>query len=172
MLGQRLRRWPNIEPTLDKCTMFERKSFCPANQDICMTFMQCRPNVFDVGPTLHKVIRMFCVYWVTIQTWSSSFQIPAVIQSVCLQVGDQVGAKDKGFELLLHRCRSSIYELLWFESLLLMRLWVLNAYLVLLLNRALAYPPALLPSGGPLSREFWQLSTPLKPGLGVWELLF
>ena len=81
-------------------------------QDICMTFMQCRPNVFDVGPTLHKVIQMFCVYWVTIQTWgSSSFQIPAVIQSVCLQVGDQVGAKDKGFELLPHRCRSSIYEL-------------------------------------------------------------
>ena len=31
MLGQRLRRWPNIEPTLDKCTMFERKSSCPAN---------------------------------------------------------------------------------------------------------------------------------------------
>ena len=31
MLGERLRRWPNIEPTLDKCTMFERKSSCPAN---------------------------------------------------------------------------------------------------------------------------------------------
>ena len=30
---------------------------------------------------------------------------------VCLQVGDQVGVKDKGFELLPHRCRSSIYEL-------------------------------------------------------------
>ena len=27
MLGQRLRRWPNIEPPLDKCTMFERKSY-------------------------------------------------------------------------------------------------------------------------------------------------
>ena len=81
-------------------------------QDICMTFMQYRPNVFDVDPTLHKVIQMLCVYRVTIQTWrSSSFQIPAVIQSVCLQVGDQVGAKDKGFELLPHRCRSSIYEL-------------------------------------------------------------
>ena len=81
-------------------------------QDICMQFMQCRPNVFDVDPTLHKVIQMFCVYWVTLQTWvSSSFQIHAVIQSVCLQVGDQVGAKDKGFELLPHRCRSSIYEL-------------------------------------------------------------
>ena len=31
MLGQRLRRWPNIEPTLHKCTMFERKSSFPAN---------------------------------------------------------------------------------------------------------------------------------------------
>ena len=26
MLGQRRRRWPNIEPTLNECTMFERKS--------------------------------------------------------------------------------------------------------------------------------------------------
>ena len=25
----------------------------------------------------------------------------------------------------------------------------------------LAYPRALLPSGGPLSREFWQLTTPV-----------
>ena len=66
----------------------------------------------QVGPTLHNVIQMFCVYWVTIQAWeSSSFQIPSVIQSVCLQTSDQVGAKAKGFELLTHRCRSSIYEL-------------------------------------------------------------
>ena len=104
MLGQRLRRWPNIEPTLDKCTMFERKSSCPANAR----------HLYDIYamPAQRKVIQMFCVYWVTIQTWwSSSFQIPTVIQSVCLQVGDQVGAKDKGFELLPHRCRSSIYEL-------------------------------------------------------------
>ena len=55
-------------------------------------------------------------------------------------------------------------NLLWFENLLLMRLWVWNAYLVLLWNRALAYPRALLPSGGPLSREFWQLTTPLSRG--------
>ena len=82
-------------------------------QDICMTFMQCRPNVFDVGPTLHKVIQMFCVYWVTIHSCLGvkQFPNPRIIQSVCLQVGDQVGAKDKGFELLPHRCRSSIYEL-------------------------------------------------------------
>ena len=38
-------------------------------QDICITFIQRRPNVFDVGPALHKVIQMFCVYWVTIQAW-------------------------------------------------------------------------------------------------------
>ena len=42
---------------------------------------------------------------------SSSFQIPAVIQSVCLQASDQAGVRAKGFELLAHRCRSSIYEL-------------------------------------------------------------
>ena len=61
---------------------------------------------------MHKVIQMLCVYWETIQAWgSSSFQIPAVIQSVCLQGSDQVGANAKGFELLTHRCRSSIYEL-------------------------------------------------------------
>ena len=38
-------------------------------QDICITFIQRRPNVFDVGPTLHEVIQMFCVYWVSIQAF-------------------------------------------------------------------------------------------------------
>ena len=52
-------------------------------------------------------------------------------------------------------------NLLWFENLLLMRLWVWSAYLVVLWNRALAYPWALLPTGGPLSCEFWQLTIPL-----------
>ena len=63
-----MRRWPNIEPTLNKCTMFERKSSCSSQQtqDICITFIQRRPNVFDVG------------------------------------------ASEKSFELLTHRC---IYEL-------------------------------------------------------------
>ena len=32
-------------------------------QHICMTFIQRRFNVFDIGSTLYKVIRMFCVYW-------------------------------------------------------------------------------------------------------------
>ena len=95
MLGQRLRRWPNIEPTLNKCTMFERKSSCQQTQDIYITFIQRRPNVFDVGPTFHKVIQMFYVY----KLGSSSFKIPAVIQSVCLQARDQVGVRAKSFEI-------------------------------------------------------------------------
>ena len=100
MLGQRLRRWPNIEPTLNKCTMFERSPPAQHIQDICITFIQRRPNVFDVGPTLHKVIQMFCVYWVCqYKLGSSSFNITAVIQSVCLQAGVQVGVRVKCFEL-------------------------------------------------------------------------
>ena len=80
-------------------------------QDICITFIQRRPNVFDVGPTLHEVIQMFCVYWVSIQALgSSSFQLPAVIQSVCFQASDQVGVRARCFELLTHRCRSCIYK--------------------------------------------------------------
>ena len=69
-------------------------------QDICITFIQRRPNVFDFGPTLHKVIQMFCVYWACqYKLGSRSFNIPAVIQSVCLQASDQVGVRAKIFEL-------------------------------------------------------------------------
>ena len=102
-----------VKNKLNKCTMFERKSSCAAQtQDICITFIQRRPNVFDVGPTLHKVIHMFCVYWACqYKLEVKQFQHPAVIQSVCLQASDQVGAREKSFELLTHRCRSSIYEL-------------------------------------------------------------
>ena len=32
-------------------------------QNICKTFIQCRINVFDVGPALYKCIHMFCVCW-------------------------------------------------------------------------------------------------------------
>ena len=28
---------------------------------ICITFAQCRTNVEDVGPTLYKCYKMFCV---------------------------------------------------------------------------------------------------------------
>ena len=69
-------------------------------QDICITFIQRRPNVFDVGPTLHKVIQMFCVYWACqYKLGSSSFNIPAVRQSVCLHASDHVGVRAKSFEL-------------------------------------------------------------------------
>ena len=64
-------------------------------------------------------------------------------------------------ELLLIDVAQVYMNLLWFENLLLIRLWVWNTYLVLLWNRALAYPRALLHSGGPLSRKFWQLTIPL-----------
>ena len=42
MLGQRLRRWPNIEPTLDKCTMRKHK-----------TFVQ---HLYNVSPTAWNVL--------------------------------------------------------------------------------------------------------------------
>ena len=159
MLGQRLRRWPNIDPTLVKCTMFERKSSCPANAR----------HLYDIYAMLvqHCIKSYKCFVftgWQYIQVWgSSSFQIPAVMQSVCLQVGDQVGAKTRALNYYLIDGAQVYMNLLWFENFLLMRLWVWNAYLVLFLNRALAHPRALLPSGGPLSREFWQLTTPLNP---------
>ena len=66
-----------------------------------MTFMQCRPNVFDVGPTLHTNTNVLCLLGDNTNLGVKQFPNPPVIQSVCLQVGDQVGAKDKGFELLL-----------------------------------------------------------------------
>ena len=57
MLGKRLRRWPKIESTLEKCTMFERKFSAQQTQNICIAFIYRRPNVFNVGPTLYKVRR-------------------------------------------------------------------------------------------------------------------
>ena len=44
MLGQRLRRWPNIEPTLNKCTMLRESPPAQQTQDICITFIQRRPQ--------------------------------------------------------------------------------------------------------------------------------
>ena len=76
MLGQRLRRWPNIELTLNKCL----RESPPAQQTqyICITFIQRWPNVFDVGPTLHKVIQMFlCLLGMSIQAWVKQFQHPS-----------------------------------------------------------------------------------------------
>ena len=78
MLGQRLRRWPNIEPTLRNVQCLRESPPAQQTQNICITFIQRRPNAFDVGPTLYKVttsptlyevIQMFCVHWVSVQAW-------------------------------------------------------------------------------------------------------
>ena len=55
-LGHRLRRWPNM-----KLTLFQRLDLAGSleaaknqqTQNICVTFVQGSPNVFDVGPTLY-----------------------------------------------------------------------------------------------------------------------
>ena len=111
-LDQSLRRWPNIEPTLEKCTMFERKPSCPANTN----------HLYNIYTTSAQRLRrwsnivlshtnVLCLLGVNTSLGSACFHIPAVIQSVCLQASDQLRARAKGFELLTHRCRSNIYEL-------------------------------------------------------------
>ena len=64
MLGQRLRI--NVQ-------CLRESPPAQQTQDICITFIQRRPNVFDVGPRLHKV--MFCVYWMSIQAWDKAVSI-------------------------------------------------------------------------------------------------
>ena len=68
MLAHCLRRWPNIKPALgerlvfagmyclSKVTNFVRIEHYQSQQtqNICITFVQRWPNVFDVGPTFHK----------------------------------------------------------------------------------------------------------------------
>ena len=44
--------------------MFYWLMYSQQTQNICVTLIQRRPNVFDVGPTLYNVIQMVCVYWV------------------------------------------------------------------------------------------------------------
>ena len=38
-----------------------KQAVCQQTQNIFLTFIQRRPNVFDVGPTLYKCYKMFCV---------------------------------------------------------------------------------------------------------------
>ena len=52
MLDQRLRRWPNIKPTLEKCTCLRESPPAQQTQNICIAFIQRQHNVFNVGPTL------------------------------------------------------------------------------------------------------------------------
>ena len=71
MLGQHLRHWHNSEPTLINEQCLSESHPAQQTQDLCITFIR-RPKVFDVGPPLHKVIQMFCVYWVSIQAWGQA----------------------------------------------------------------------------------------------------
>ena len=73
MLGQRRRQWTSIKPALGQWLVFAGNMilFNQKTQNICITFIQRRPNVFDVGPTLYStlgqhcinVIQIFCVCW-------------------------------------------------------------------------------------------------------------
>ena len=72
MLVQRLRRWPNIKPTLVKCLLFTGRTSSKQTQNICMTFVQRRPNVYDVGSTLYKCYtNVFCLlsYCIMVLFW-------------------------------------------------------------------------------------------------------
>ena len=58
MLAQRLRRWPNnklILPQPPVSAGGNRQNMASQQkQNICITFIQCWTNVFDVDPTLYK----------------------------------------------------------------------------------------------------------------------
>ena len=51
MLDQRIRHWANIKTKLGSSALSQN---CTTSSDSCITFVQRRPNVFDVGPTLYK----------------------------------------------------------------------------------------------------------------------
>ena len=44
----------SVHPTLIKYDGSLLLGSTQQTQHICITFIQCRPNVFDVGPTLYK----------------------------------------------------------------------------------------------------------------------
>ena len=56
MLGQCLRRWVHIVPTLGECFLgqSQRLAHSQQTQNICITFVQRQPNVCDIDPTLYK----------------------------------------------------------------------------------------------------------------------
>ena len=74
MLGQRLRRWPNIEQHWRNVQCLRESPPAQQTQTICIAFIQSRHNVFDVGLTLYKVIQMFCVHWVSVQAGVKQFR--------------------------------------------------------------------------------------------------
>ena len=68
LLTHRPRRWPNSKPTMGQRFMFAGRAqivnstlphataveLLPSKNKTFITFVQRRPNVFDVGPTLYK----------------------------------------------------------------------------------------------------------------------
>ena len=93
MLGQRLRRRPNIKTTLEKCSMVERKSSCPANTTHLHNIYTTSAQRLLRWSNIVKSHTCLCLLSVNTSLGSASFDIPAVIQSVCLQTDDQVGAR-------------------------------------------------------------------------------
>ena len=53
MLARHMRRRPNINPTLFQCIVLMGSCYSQQAQNICITFVQRRHNVFDIGPALY-----------------------------------------------------------------------------------------------------------------------
>ena len=60
-----------------------------STQNICITFIQCRPSIFDFGPTLYKcytnVLRLLGQHWVKLgQCWSTAYETCLENQSLTI----------------------------------------------------------------------------------------
>ena len=71
----------NIATPISSCMCFDNKSLrttwgtSQQTQNICIPFAQRRPNVFDVGPTLHKCYTNVLFYWVISRTHCQIIQL-------------------------------------------------------------------------------------------------
>ena len=100
LLGQRLRRWPNIEPALHKCTMFEGKSSFTANtKHLYNIYTTSAQRLRRWSNIVQSHTNVLCSQGVGTRMGSTCFEIPTVIQSVCLQSKAQLRSRTKGFEI-------------------------------------------------------------------------
>ena len=77
MLGYRLRRWPNIEPTMNKCTMFERKSSCPANtRHLYNIYTTPAQRLRRWSNIAYSHTNILCLLRMSKQAWVKQFQHP------------------------------------------------------------------------------------------------
>ena len=119
MLDQRLWRWPNSEPTLEECIMFEGKSLCQYKRGV---------SCFDIPAVIHRVqfvLKILCcalkpsskfIQWLKTKYFANQFQVWVangrncvafryaitnwtLLPSVCLQNHSQLRARAKNFEL-------------------------------------------------------------------------